>query len=240
MLYNISFYDALVEMDKKVLIGGILLVSTVLLMYPMITNYLDLEQAYSRYHIPREVQKMIDNLRLQIIGSSLLFATLFLMIYYMKLENGVSYSSTAEQTSLPTTPSPSKPLSKNATNTVFILSAVTFFIAYVWQMIGVIMSETMTPTPLNFMGFLTPVLYSLIASAIVGIIACFIAKHYSSTPYRWEHGTLTQSDVVRKQVVKKPENEDWYQQALKQHQIHVTEDTSKQIEDLENLEPENS
>jgi len=49
MLYNISFYDALVEMDKKVLIGGILLVSAIIMLYPAISGYLDAEDHINEY-----------------------------------------------------------------------------------------------------------------------------------------------------------------------------------------------
>lgn len=225
-------------MDKKVIMGGILLVSTILVMYPIITNYLDLEASIRRYgSIPLEILRARDNSRSQMIGGSLLFATLFLMLYYVKLEDGMSSTSTAEHTTLPSTPSLSKSLSKNTTNTIFILSAVAFFMSYTWQMIGVIISTTTTPTPINFMEFLTPVLYSLITSAVVGIIAYFIAKQSKpSTSSTWQHENFSQSEVVKKQTMKKPEQQDWYQKALKQHQIKIDEESSQQTKEESEME----
>jgi len=227
-------------MDNKVIMGGVLFVSTILVMYPMITNYLDLEESISENrYFDAITLRARDILRSQLIGFSLLFATLFLMLYYVKLEDGTSSTSTVEQTTLPSTPSLSKPLSKKARDGIFVLSVFVFIVAYVWQMLDIINSQTMT-SPIDFTMFLMPMLYSLAVSAVVGVIGYLIAKISNSSISLVNDESYERRTFMKPKSPNEPEEQDWYKQALKQHQIDVTEDTSKQTEDLENLEPENS
>jgi len=176
--------------------------------------------------------------RTTIVTWTLLYTALFLMLYYVKLEDSTSSTSTAEQTTLPSTPSLSKPLSKKARDSIFVLSAFIFIVAYFWQMIGIINSETVTS--IDFTMFLMPMLYSLVFSAIVGITGYLMAKISNSSISPMNNESYERRTFIRLETPKKSEEQNWYQQALKQHQIDVTEDTSKQTEDLENLEPENS
>jgi len=227
-------------MDNKVIMGGILLVSTILVMYPIITYYLDLEGSISRYRsVLPEVLRARDDSRSQIIGFSLLFATLFLMLYYVKLEDGMSSIFTAEQTTLPSTPSPSNPLSKKARDSIFGLSVFVFIVVYVWQM-GSLWYSTTSPTnpitSIDFMTFLMPILYSLVVSVIVGITGYLMAKIANSSISPMNNESYERRTFIRPETPKKSEEQDWYKQALKQHQIDVTEEPSKQTEDLEHSE----
>lgn len=77
-------------MHRKEKIGIILTVSMLSVMYPLIVTYLETENTLgetSNYYasVRGELQKAIDNLRLQIIGFSLLFLSVGLILYYVDL-----------------------------------------------------------------------------------------------------------------------------------------------------------
>lgn len=220
-------------MEKRVIIGIVLFVSMVLVMYPQVSSYLDLERSLSRLgSVPTATLAARDNIRSQIIGLLLLYVTVFLMLHFMRLRNGRLPSSAIEQASLPTTPTADKPLSKETTNTIFILSAVAFFVAYASQIVGVIMSTTTTSSPINFVtDFLMAMLYSFAASAIVGVLAYIIARnsnHSFTSPARQDQ-SLIPLGATEGQTFAKPEEADWYQQALQQHQVEI--DETDDIED---------
>ena len=78
-------------MNRKEKIGIILTVSMLSMMYPLITTYLETENtlretsSFYSSSVRRELQKIMDNLRLQIIGFSLLFLSVGLILYYVDL-----------------------------------------------------------------------------------------------------------------------------------------------------------
>ena len=78
-------------MNRKEKIGIILTVSMLSTMYPLITTYLETENtlretsSFYSSSVHRELQKIMDNLRLQIIGFSLLFLSVGLILYYVDL-----------------------------------------------------------------------------------------------------------------------------------------------------------
>jgi len=77
--------------NRKEKIGIILTVSMLSTMYPLITTYLETENtlretsSFYSSSVHRELQKIMDNLRLQIIGFSLLFLSVGLILYYVDL-----------------------------------------------------------------------------------------------------------------------------------------------------------
>ena len=78
-------------MNRKEKIGIVLTVSMLSIMYPLITTYLETENtlretsSFYSSSVRRELQKIMDNLRLQIIGFSLLFLSVGLILYYVDL-----------------------------------------------------------------------------------------------------------------------------------------------------------
>jgi len=78
-------------MNRKEKVGIILTVSMLSTMYPLITTYLETENtlretsSFYSSSVHRELQKIMDNVRLQIIGFSLLFLSVGLILYYVDL-----------------------------------------------------------------------------------------------------------------------------------------------------------
>lgn len=78
------------------------------------------------------------------------------------------------------------------------------------------------------MMFLAPMFYSLVVSVIVVFIAYLVAKQSARTR---QHGNFSQPVTVRERAVKEPEQKDWHQQAMKQHQIESDEESPQHTEE---------
>lgn len=156
----------MIVLKSKEKVGILLFFSAVLVLYPQISAYLELEEQIGTLRsIPSELAEVRDDYRLSLIGFSLLFLTLFLMLHYAELKDGSGSISKARQNNQ------DKPLSKKARESVFVVSAFAFIIVYVWQMAGLM--PVSTP---NLGTFVMPLIYALLLSAVVGILGYFVAK----------------------------------------------------------------
>ena len=77
------------KMIVKGLLSLLLLVSTILLVYPLSRNYSELKAEASRYsNIPSEIQEILNSLEMQMVGFILLFLVVLGTIWLIPTEEG--------------------------------------------------------------------------------------------------------------------------------------------------------
>lgn len=177
-------------MNSKTILGILLLLSTIFVFYPRISNLIDIQKSFdeaSRYggDVDLALIKARDNLILELVGFVFLYIVLasgFNFIRFEQQETPIdpqkSKSIEAKQTVETETPKMPRPLTKKAQNMIAVLSASVFMLVFVWQVFGNIPNTTMDFDITTF--FLEQALKGIIACLVVGIIAFIIVKYHWS------------------------------------------------------------
>ncbi len=184
-------------MNGKTILAIMLLLSMILVLYPLVTSLIEVQQEISdRSSVPSELVKARDNLVLQIVGFVFLYIVLafgFNFIRFEQQQTSVETQDTKPTEShqdnptrsqqiiekprpvKPKTPKVVKSLTNKTKNIIAVLSASAFMLVFVWQVFS---NLTLIGTDFNTtMFFLEQAMKGIIAFLIVGIVAYIIAKY---------------------------------------------------------------
>lgn len=164
-------------MKNKTVLGILLLISMVFVLYPRITNLIDIQKSLgdSKY-VYSELVNARDKLILELIGLVFLYLVLAFGFNFIRIEQQETFMESQE--SKPIEPKPQKvvkPLTNKTKNIIVVLSASAFMLVFVWQ----VFSNIQHDTTMNFdvtTFFLEKAFKGIIACLTVGIIAYIVAK----------------------------------------------------------------
>ena len=176
-------------MNSKTILGILLLLSTIFVFYPRISNLIDIQKSFdeaSRYgygDVDLALIKARDNLILELVGFIFLYIVLAFGFNFIRFEQRETSAELQESKPIepkhavePKTSKMPRPLTKKTQNMIAVLSASVFMLVFVWQVFGNIPNTTMNFDVTTF--FLEQALKGIIACLVVGIIAYIVAKYH--------------------------------------------------------------